>query len=58
MAIDTLSYSETLKAAGVPEDQAKAHAKLQAEITESTLATKSDIRELELKMTIKTIAML
>ena len=68
-AFDTLKYVETLKAAGVPEEQAKAHVKLQADIADNTLATKADlmevkrdlkqdIRELELKMTIKLGGML
>ena len=40
---DTLEFVETLKAADVPEEQAKAHAKAIASITENTLATKSDL---------------
>ena len=41
---DTLEYVETLKAAGVPEDQAKAHAKAILVVADNTLATKFDIR--------------
>ena len=40
---DTLEFVETLKAADVPEEQAKAHAKALSIITETTLATKSDL---------------
>ena len=40
---DTLKFVETLKAAKVPEEQAKAHAKAISQITDNTLATKSDL---------------
>tara|TARA_B110000967_G_C18330049_1_gene291647 strand:+ start:107 stop:388 length:282 start_codon:yes stop_codon:yes gene_type:complete len=40
---DTLEFVETLKAAKVPEEQAKAHAKAISQITDNTLATKSDL---------------
>ena len=43
-AFDTLEYVETLKAAGVPEDQARAHAKAILVVANNTLATKFDIR--------------
>jgi hypothetical protein len=47
---DTLEYVETLKAAGVPEDQAKAHAKAMTNIADNTLATKQDIQSLRMDM--------
>ncbi len=61
---DTLEYVETLKAAGVPEEQAKAHVKAMSSVAGNTLATKADltktktalsqdIKELEHRLTIK-----
>jgi len=63
---DTLGYFEKLKAAGVPEAQAKAQVEIQAdivrEIVEGKLATKQDlmreIKELELRLTTRFGAML
>lgn len=50
ITFDTLQYVDTLVSAGVPEAQAKAMAKAQAQAIESAtdirLATKSDIQEL------------
>jgi hypothetical protein len=45
---DTLGYFEKLKAAGVPENQAKAQVEVIREIIEDKLATKQDLKELEL----------
>jgi len=45
---DTLGYFEKLKAAGVPEAQAKAQADALREVIEDNLATKRDLKELEL----------
>ena len=57
ITFDTLAYVKKLKAAGVPEKQAEAHAETFAEIVEDRIATKQDIRmlkqdlkELELSM--------
>ena len=61
---DTLKYTERLRAAGVPEQQAKAESEalrdVLPEATDNTLATKSDIyrlessiEKLELRLTIK-----
>jgi hypothetical protein len=47
---DTLGYFEKLKSAGVPEVQAKAQAEALREIIEDRLATKQDLRELELRL--------
>ena len=53
LAIDTLDYARKLIDAGVPEKQAEAQARVLAEIVESSLATKRDIKELELKIELK-----
>jgi hypothetical protein len=47
---DTLGYFEKLKAAGVPEIQAKAQVEVIREVIEDKLATKRDLKELELAM--------
>ena len=51
---DTLAYAEKLTSAGMPEKQAKAIAEAQADILSKrileTVATKADIKELEIKM--------
>jgi len=43
ITFDTLAYVKKLKAAGVPEKQAEAHAETFAEIVEDRIATKQDI---------------
>jgi hypothetical protein len=60
ITFDKLSYLETLKASGVPEAQARAHAIALDEAFRDTVATKADIthlegslRELEQRLTIK-----
>jgi len=53
LAIDTLDYAKKLIDAGVPEKQAEVQARVLAEIVESSLATKRDIKELELKIELK-----
>ncbi|MFQ5454913.1 MAG: DUF1640 domain-containing protein [Nitrospirota bacterium] len=57
LAFDTLEYVQKLKAVGVPEKQAEAHAHALSEVIESNLATKDDIKDLkyELKNDIKDI---
>ena len=66
--IDTLEYSKKLRAAGVPELQAEAHAEALPKLVSEELATKKDIddlrrdlqttiRELEYRLTIKVGAM-
>ena len=49
ITFDTLKYVENLKAAGVPEKQAKAMSTAQqevfSEVLHTTLATKDDLRE-------------
>lgn len=53
MAFDALKSVEELQGAGVPEIQAKAQIRILQEIVESDLATKRDLKELELRLTIK-----
>ena len=50
---DTLGYFEKLKAAGVPEEQAKIQANALLEVIEDSLVTKRDLKELEYKLTIR-----
>ena len=47
MAFDTLTYAKKLQEAGVPIQQAEAHAGALKELVEDNLATKRDIKELE-----------
>lgn len=51
IAFDTLKFVERLKAAGVPDSQAKAFAEAQrdafAEATDSALATRADILDIK-----------
>ncbi|MDR2155462.1 MAG: CCDC90 family protein [Burkholderiaceae bacterium] len=58
---DTLKYADTLEAAGFSREQAKAQASALSDALEvnlKDLATKADLRELELRMTVKLGAML
>jgi hypothetical protein len=53
IAFDTLKYAKTLKAAGVDEKQAEAHAEAMREVQDSQLkelATKGDLREMKLEI--------
>lgn len=47
---DTLHYANRLKAVGVPEKQAEVQAEIMAETINNNLATKRDIKELDLKI--------
>ena len=47
---DTLAYAEKLKAAGIPDPQARAHAEGLLTIVEQNLATKTDIELLRRDM--------
>ena len=58
IAFNTLSYVKKLKAVGVPEEQAEVQAEAFAEIIEERLATKQDLKELEMRLTIRLGAML
>lgn len=53
LTFDTLAYANKLKAVGVPEKQAEVHAEAIAELIVDHLATKQDLKELELRMVIK-----
>ena len=55
---DKLLYLETLKAAGVSENEARAHAHALNEALRDSVATKSDLREMELRLTVKLGGML
>lgn len=50
---DTLGYFEKLKAAGVPEAQAKAQIEVIREVVQDKLATKQDLQALEYRLTIR-----
>ena len=43
LAIDTLEFARSLKASGMPQEQAEATVKMVASIVENNLATKQDI---------------
>ena len=65
IAFDSLAYVKKLKAVGVPEEQAEVQAEAFAEIIEERLATKRDIlslkrdmKELELRLTLRLGAMM
>ena len=51
ITFDTLGYFEKLKAAGVPEPQAKVQADALREIIEDKLATKADVLALQKDIT-------
>jgi len=50
ITFDTLRYVKKLKAAGVPEKQAEVQAEAMAELVEERLATKQDLKELEVNL--------
>ncbi|MBC8417578.1 MAG: hypothetical protein ISS67_04490 [Desulfobacterales bacterium] len=47
---NTLAYAKKLKAAGFTEEQAEVQAEAFAEIIEEKLATKRDLKEMELRL--------
>ena len=47
---DTLMYAKKLKAAGFTEEQAEVQAEALSDIIEERLATKQDLKELELRL--------
>lgn len=53
LTFDTLSYFEKLKASGMPEAQARVQADTLRELVESALVTRRDLKELELRLTIR-----
>ena len=59
VTFDTLKFANELKKAGIPDSQAEAEARALANaIGEIDVATKRDLAELELRMTIKVGGML
>lgn len=50
LLFDTLKYVETLKEAGVPDNQARAQSEALKEVLNTEVATKHDLKELELKI--------
>lgn len=47
---NTLKYVKTLESTGISREQAEAHVQLITEIVEGDLATKQDIKNLEIKI--------
>lgn len=52
LTFDTLGYANHLREAGVPEEQAHAHAKAAKDYIMSELVTKADLVQLRLEMTL------
>ncbi len=50
---NAIEYVGKLREAGVPDEQAEAQVSILHDIVESNLATKRDLKKLELRMTIK-----
>ncbi|MFZ2407276.1 MAG: DUF1640 domain-containing protein [Methylobacter sp.] len=50
VTFDTLKYVEALQKGGVPENQARAQSEALKEVLNTEVATKHDIKELELKI--------
>lgn len=50
LVFDTLQFAKKLKEAGVPEKQAEIQAEAMAEIVEEKLASKHDVKQLELSI--------
>ena len=50
VTFDTLKYVETLKEAGIPDNHARAQSEALKEVLNTEVATKHDIKELELKI--------
>ena len=53
VAFDTLAYAKKLKDAGFTDQQAEVQAQAFSEIIEERLATKQDIKELEMRLTLR-----
>lgn len=53
IAFDTHAFVKELTAAGMPEAQAEILARQQAKLINEELATKRDLKELELRLTIR-----
>ena len=53
LAFDTHAFVKGLTQAGMPEAQAKVLARSQVTLIDENLATKQDLKELELRLTIR-----
>ncbi|MXZ33671.1 MAG: DUF1640 domain-containing protein [Acidobacteria bacterium] len=53
IVFDTHAFVKKLAEAGMPEKQAEVLARSQATLIKETLATKQDLKELELRLTIR-----
>lgn len=53
ITFDTLRYSQKMIKAGFTQQQAEMQAEAMAEIVDEKLATKQDLKELELRMTVR-----
>ena len=53
IAFDTLAYAKRLIAAGVPAKQAEIQVEIFAEIIDEQIATKRDLKEMEMRITIR-----
>ena len=53
IAFDTHAFVKDLTRAGMPEEQAELLARSQATLIDEKLATKQDLKELELRMTLR-----
>ena len=57
MALDTLGYAKKLQEAGVPSQQAEAHADALRTVVEQDFATKQDLREMEARLEARLVAL-
>ncbi len=53
IAFDTLAYAKKLKVAGFTEEQAEVQAEAMAELVNEKLATKRDLKELEMRLVLR-----
>ncbi len=53
IAFDTLAYAKKLKEAGFTEQQAEVQAEAMAELVNEQLATKRDLKELEMSLVLR-----
>ena len=53
IAFDTHAFVKDMTRAGMPEEQAELLARSQATLIDEKLATKQDLKELELRMTLR-----
>ena len=58
IVFDTLAYAKKLKAVGFTEEQAEVQAEALSDLINDQLSTKQDLKELELRLTVKVGAML